>query len=261
MDRYCRNLTLWRGRLPSGRGPDGQQRGRQGRAVRLWERREFRDLNSSVELGTRTIKLALRRLRKFARTGANEELDLPTTIQASAERGYLDIRLRPERRNTVKVLLFFDVGGSMDGHVRLVEALFSAARGEFKFMQHFYFHNCLYQEVWKDNRRRHTDRIATMEILRGFSPDYRVIFVGDAAMSPYEISQPFGAIEMANEEPGAVWLTRLGAVFPRLAWLNPVPEAHWEHIHSIGVIGRLTGERMYPLTLAGLDGAMRALAR
>jgi uncharacterized protein with von Willebrand factor type A (vWA) domain len=239
----------------------GLERGRQKRAVRLWERREFRDLDSGVELGTRTMKLALRRLRKFARTGAREELDLPATIQATAERGYLDIRLRPERRNAVKVLLFFDAGGSMDGHVRLVEALFSAARSEFKFMQHFYFHNCLYQEVWKDNRRRHTDRIATMEILRGFPPDYRAIVVGDAAMSPYEISQPFGAIEMANEEPGAVWLARLGAAFPRLAWLNPVPEVHWAHTHSIGLIGRLMGERMYPLTLAGLDGAMRALAR
>jgi uncharacterized protein with von Willebrand factor type A (vWA) domain len=239
----------------------GQESGRQGRAVRVWERREFRDLDSNVELGTRTMKLALRRLRKFARAGANDELDLVTTIQATAERGYLDIVLRPERRNAVKVLLFFDVGGSMDGHVRLVEALFSAARSEFKFMQHFYFHNCLYQEVWKDNRRRHIDRIATADILSRFPSDYRVVVVGDAAMSPYEVSQPFGAIEMANEEPGAVWLGRLAAAFPRLAWLNPVSEAHWGYTHSIGLIGKIIGERMYPLTLEGLDKAMRALVR
>jgi uncharacterized protein len=239
----------------------GQDKNRNFRAVKVWDRREYRDLDDTVELGTRNIKLALRRLRKFARTGAPEELDLEGTIKETAHRGYLDIKLRPQRHNAVKVLLFFDIGGSMDWHVRVVEELFSAARTEFKHMDHFYFHNCLYERVWKQNRRRHDDATATWQVLHTYPHDYKVVFVGDASMSPYEITTPGGAVEHFNEEPGAVWLERMTRTYPACVWLNPVPEAQWDYTYSIRMIRQLLGDRMYPLTLDGIDRAMRALVR
>jgi len=239
----------------------GQDKNRNFRAVKVWDRREYRDLDDTVELGTRNIKLALRRLRKFARTGALEELDLDGTIKETAQRGYLDIKLRPQRRNAVKVLLFFDIGGSMDWHVQVVEELFSAARTEFKHMDHFYFHNCLYERVWKQNRRRHDDATSTWQVLHTYPHDYKVVFVGDASMSPYEITTPGGAVEHFNEEPGAVWLERVARTYPACVWLNPVPESQWDYTYSIRMIRQLVGDRMYPLTLDGLDRAMRALVR
>jgi uncharacterized protein len=239
----------------------GQDKNRSFRAVKVWDRREYRDLDDTVELGTRNIKLALRRLRKFARTGALEELDLDGTIKETAHRGYLDIKLRPQRRNAVKVLLFFDIGGSMDWHVQVVEELFSAARNEFKHMDHFYFHNCLYERVWKQNRRRHDDATSTWQVLHTYPHDYKVVFVGDASMSPYEITTPGGAVEHFNEEPGALWLERVSRTYPACVWLNPVPESQWEYTYSIRMVRQLLGDRMYPLTLEGLDRAMRALVR
>ena len=239
----------------------GQDKGRHGRAVKVWDRREYRNLDDSVELGTRNIKVALRRLRKWARTGAEVELDLPGTIRETASKGYLDLKLVPERHNLVKVLLFFDVGGSMDAHIRVCEELFSAARSEFKHMEFFYFHNCLYEAVWKDNRRRHNEIIATWDVLHKFPHDYKVIFVGDATMSPYEITYPGGSVEHWNEEAGAVWLDRVAQIYPHVVWLNPLPEKHWEYTPSIGLVRQLVSERMYPLTLAGLDSAMRELGR
>ena len=239
----------------------GQDKNRNFRAVKVWDRREYRDLDDTVELGTRNIKLALRRLRKFARTGALEELDLDGTIKETAHRGYLDIKLRPQRRNAVKVLLFFDIGGSMDWHVQVVEELFSAARTEFKHMDHFYFHNCLYERVWKQNRRRHDDATSTWQVLHTYPHDYKVVFVGDASMSPYEITTPGGAVEHFNEEPGAVWLERVTRTYPACVWLNPVPESQWDYTYSIRMVRHLFGDRMYPLTLDGLDRAMRALVR
>jgi uncharacterized protein with von Willebrand factor type A (vWA) domain len=237
-------------------GPGGQRR-----AVKVWEKREFKDLDDSVEIGTRAIKIALRRLRRFARTGAAEELDLEGTIGATARRAYLDVRMRPERHNAVKVLLLLDIGGSMDDHVRVVEELFSAARSEFKHLEHYYFHNCLYEGLWKSNRRRRSEQTPTLEVLRTFPPDTRVVVVGDASMSPYEISHPGGAVEHWNQEAGAVWLQRLARAFPRLAWINPLPERHWAYTHSVGMIRDLVGGRMYPMTLEGLDAATRALSR
>ncbi|MBI3440107.1 MAG: VWA domain-containing protein [Proteobacteria bacterium] len=240
-------------------GNEGQ---RQGRAVKVWENREYKNLDDSVELGVRNIKIALRRLRKFARDGAPEELDLDGTIKESARQGYLDIVLRPERRNTIKVLLFFDIGGSMDSHIKLCEELFSAARTEFKHMDFFYFHNCLYESVWKDNRRRHDEKTSTWDVLHKFPHDYRIVFVGDATMSPYEITYPGGSVEHWNEEAGAVWLQRVAQIYERMVWLNPTPQAHWNHTPSIQVIREIIGEkRMFPLTIAGLDGAMRELSR
>ena len=239
----------------------GQDKNRNFRAVKVWDRREYRDLDDTVELGTRNIKLALRRLRKFARTGALEELDLDGTIKETAHRGYLDIKLRPQRRNAVKVLLFFDIGGSMDWHVQVVEELFSAARTEFKHMDHFYFHNCLYERVWKQNRRRHNDATSTWQVLHTYPHDYKVVFVGDASMSPYEITTPGGAVEHFNEEPGAVWLERVTRTYPACVWLNPVPESQWDYTYSIRMVRQLLGGRMYPLTLDGIDRAMRALVR
>jgi uncharacterized protein len=239
----------------------GQDKNRNFRAVKVWDRREYRDLDDTVELGTRNIKLALRRLRKFARTGAPEELDLDGTIKEAAQRGYLDIKLRPQRRNAVKVLLFFDIGGSMDWHVRVVEELFSAARVEFKHMDHFYFHNCLYERVWKQNRRRHDDATPTWQVLHTYPHDYKVVFVGDASMSPYEITTPGGAVEHFNEEPGAVWLERVTRTYPACVWLNPLPEAQWDYTYSVRMIRQLLGDRMYPLTLNGIDRAMRALVK
>jgi uncharacterized protein len=239
----------------------GQDKNRNFRAVKVWDRREYRDLDDTVELGTRNIKLALRRLRKFARTGALEELDLDGTIKETAHRGYLDIKLRPQRRNAVKVLLFFDIGGSMDWHVQVVEELFSAARTEFKHMDHFYFHNCLYERVWKQNRRRHDDATSTWQVLHTYPHDYKVVFVGDASMSPYEITTPGGAVEHFNEEPGAVWLERVARTYQACVWLNPVPESQWDYTYSIRMVRQLLGDRMYPLTLDGIDRAMRALVR
>jgi uncharacterized protein with von Willebrand factor type A (vWA) domain len=239
----------------------GQDKGRHGRAVKVWDRREYRNLDDSVELGTRNIKIALRRLRKWARTGAEVELDVPGTIKETANKGYLDLKLIPERHNTVKVLLFFDIGGSMDAHVRLCEELFSAAKCEFKHMEFFYFHNCLYESVWKDNRRRHNEKSETRDVLHKFPHDYKVIFVGDATMSPYEVTYPGGSVEHWNEEAGAVWLDRVAHIYEHVVWLNPVPVKHWEYTPSVGLIRQLLSDRMYPLTLAGLDHAMRELNR
>src|SRR5205085_533481 len=231
------------------------------RAVKVWDRREFKDLDDTVELGTRNIKLALRRLRKFARTGAPEELDLDGTIRGTAHKGYLDILMRPERHNAVKVLLFFDIGGSMDWHIKATEELFSAARTEFKRMEHFYFHNCLYERVWKQNRRRFQETTPTWDVLHKYPHDYKAIFVGDASMSPYEISSPGGSVEHYIEEAGAVWMVRVERTYPACVWLNPVPESQWEHTYSIRIMKQLMGDRMYPLTLDGLDRAMRELVR
>ena len=239
----------------------GQETGRHGRAVKVWDQREYRNLDDTVELGTRNIKVALRRLRKFARQGAPEELDLDGTIQGTAEKGYLDIQLRPERRNTIKVLLFFDIGGSMDGYIKLCEELFSAARTEFKNMEFFYFHNCLYEAVWKDNRRRAAEKISTFDVLHRYGHDYKVIFVGDATMSPYEVTQPGGSVEHWNEEAGATWMTRVTDIYESAVWLNPTPERYWEHTASTAMLKRLMGDRMYPLTLEGLERAMRELVR
>jgi uncharacterized protein with von Willebrand factor type A (vWA) domain len=238
----------------------GQDRSRHRRAVKVWDKREFANLDDSVELGTRNIKLALRRLRRFARQGAADQLDLEGTIDSTARNaGLLDLRMVPERHNAVKVLLFLDVGGSMDDHVRICEELFSAARGEFKHLEHFYFHNFVYESVWKDNRRRHAERIATTEVMRTYGADYKLVFVGDATMSPYEIVQPGGSIEHWNEEPGAAWIKRLLASYPRHAWLNPEPADRWEWTPSVQITRKLLEDRMYPLTLAGLDRAMKAL--
>jgi uncharacterized protein len=239
----------------------GQDKNRNFRAVKVWDRREFKDLDDSVELGTRNIKIALRRLRKFARQGALDELDLDGTIQGTAHRGYLDIHMRPERRNAVKVLLFFDIGGSMDWHVAQAEELFSAAKSEFKHMDYFYFHNCPYERLWKENRRRQEAKIGTDEVIRTYAGDYRLIFIGDASMSPYEISHPGGSVEHWNEESGERWMSRLVEHFPKAVWLNPVSQQHWSYTHSIGMMRQLVDGRMFPLTLEGLEGAMRALAR
>ncbi|MET0604869.1 MAG: VWA domain-containing protein [Beijerinckiaceae bacterium] len=248
-----------------GYNPEGVRIGQDGnrnfRAVKVWDRREFKDLDDTVELGTRNIKIALRRLRRFARTGAADELDLDGTIKSTAEHGWLDVLMRPERRNAVKVLLFFDIGGSMDWHIKQVEELFSAAKSEFKHMEYFYFHNCLYEHVWKNNRRRFDEKIETWDVIRTYPSDYRVVMVGDASMSPYEIVQPGGSVEHWNEEPGQAWLQRLTSHFHHVAWLNPVKEAHWTYTHSIQQIRQLMAERMYPLTLEGIDRAMRELVR
>ncbi len=239
----------------------GQDENRNFRAVKVWDRRDFKDLDDQVELGTRNIKIALRRLRRFARTGAPEELDLDGTIKGSAHKGYLDILMRPERHNAVKVLLFFDVGGSMDWHVKATEELFSAARSEFKHMEHFYFHNCLYERVWKENRRRFEDTTPTWDVLHTYPHDYKVIVVGDAAMSPYEIMAPGGSVEHFNEETGAIWIERVARTYPACVWLNPVAEKDWEYTQSVRIMRQLMGGRMYPLTLDGLDKAMRELVR
>ena len=239
----------------------GQDKGRHGRAVKVWDKREYKNLDDSVELGTRNIKVALRRLRKWTRDGAAEELDMDGTIRGTAEKGYLDIKLRPERRNKISVLIFFDVGGSMDSHIKVCEELFSAARTEFKNMEFYYFHNCLYESVWKDNRRRHAEKIPTWEVLHKFSRDYKVIFVGDATMSPYEITYPGGSVEHWNEEPGAIWVDRVTQTFDDVVWLNPTAERHWDYTPSVDVMRQLVGDRMFPLTLEGLEKAMKELAR
>jgi uncharacterized protein with von Willebrand factor type A (vWA) domain len=235
--------------------------GRHGRALKVWEKREFKDLDDTRELGTRNIKVALRRMRRFAREGAADELDLDATIDGTARRGWLDIQMRPERHNAVKLLLFLDIGGSMDGHVKQAEELFSACRTEFKHLEHFYFHNCIYEGVWKENRRRFTDRTPTWDILHKFGHDHKLVIVGDAAMSPYEVTHPGGSIEHMNEEAGAVWLKRLTDTYPAAAWINPTPEAYWGHSASTTILRQLMTDRMYPLTLEGLDEAMRELSR
>lgn len=235
--------------------------GKHGRAVKVWEKREYRNLDDQVELGTRNIKVALRRLRRFARQGALDELDMDATIDGTARQGWLDIHMRAERRNTIKVLLFLDIGGSMDAHVKMCEELFSAAKTEFKHLEFFYFHNCLYEGVWKDNRRRHEQKIPTWEVLNKYPGDWRAIFVGDATMSPYEVTMPGGSVEHWNEEAGAVWMKRATQQWDKVAWLNPSPERYWNYSASVGMVRELVDERMYPLTLEGLEKAMRALAK
>ncbi len=238
----------------------GQNGSRHRRGVKVWDRREFRNLDSSVELGTRNIKMALRRLRRFAREGAAEQLDIDDTISSTARNaGLLDIRMVPERHNAVKVLLFLDVGGSMDDHVRVCEELFSATRTEFKHLEYYYFHNFVYESVWKDNRRRHAERIPLPEVMRTFGRDYKLVLVGDATMSPYEISYPGGSVEHWNEEPGAVWMGRLLRAFPYHIWLNPEPQQRWQHTPSIGMTRELLNDRMFPMTLEGLDAGMAKL--
>jgi uncharacterized protein len=240
----------------------GQEESRHRRAVKVWDRREFRDLDGDVEIGTRNMKVALRRLRRFARQGAATELDLPDTIRATANNaGSLDLKMVPERHNRVKVLLLLDIGGSMDDHVRECAELFSAARAEFKHMEHFYFHNCPYERLWRDNRRRQDSSVSTHEVLRTYGPDYKLVLVGDAAMSPYEIVQPGGSVEHWNEEPGSAWMGRLLGHFRRSAWLNPMPEAAWDRYHSVGMVRQLMERRMFPLTLAGVEAMTRELAR
>lgn len=248
----------------SGYNPEGIRIGGESkhrRAVKVWDKREFKDFDDDVEIGTRNIKVALRRLRKFARTGTPDELDLDGTIKGTAHKGYLDIHMRPERHNAVKVLLFFDVGGSMDWHIKSTEELFSAARAEFKHMEHFYFHNCLYERVWKENRRRFSDTTPTFDVLHTYPHDYKVIFVGDASMSPYEIAMPGGSVEHMNEEAGQIWMERITRTYPAAVWLNPVPETEWDYTQSIRMMRQLMGGRMYPLTLDGLDRAIRELVR
>jgi uncharacterized protein with von Willebrand factor type A (vWA) domain len=229
-------------------------------AIKVWENREYRNLDDTVELGTRNIKIALRRLRRFAREGAEDELDLDGTIAGTARNaGWLDIKMRPERHNKVKVLLFLDIGGSMDDHIKVCEEMFSAAKSEFKHLEYFYFHNCIYDYVWKDNRRRHGERFPLWDVMHKYGEDYKVVIVGDATMSPYEILQAGGSVEYANEEAGAVWLQRMLDTWPRAVWLNPEPERLWDYRHSIEVIRTIFANRMYPLTLAGLERAMREL--
>ncbi|SMF78713.1 vWA domain-containing protein [Allosphingosinicella indica] len=255
------------GTSPYGHGgynPEGVRiggEGRHGRAIKVWDKREFRNLDSSKELGTRNIKVALRRLRRFAREGAADELDLDATIDGTARQGWLDVRFRPERHNAVKLLLCLDVGGSMDPHIRVCEELFSAATSEFKNLEFFYFHNCPYEGLWKDNARRFSERTPTWDVLHKYGHDYKLVLVGDASMSPYEITHPGGSVEHFNEEAGAVWMQRLVNTYPAAVWLNPLPEQHWGYSQSIRVMRELMKDRMYPLTLDGLDDAMRELSR
>ena len=239
----------------------GQDGNRNFSAVKVWDRREFKDLDDNVELGTRAIKIALRRLRQFARTGAAEELDLDGTIKGTAEKGFLDVHLRPERRNAIKVLLFLDVGGSMDYHIERVEELFSAARSAFKHLEFFYFHNCPYERLWKSNRRRHAEGTPTWDVIHTYGADYRVVFVSDAAMSPYEIAMPGGSVEHWNEEAGGVWLERILAHFKQAIWINPVPRQHWNYTQSTLMLQKLMDGRMVPLTLDGLEQGMRLLSK
>lgn len=255
------------GTSPYGNGgynPEGVRIGgesRHKRALKVWDQREFRNLDNTRELGTRNIKIALRRLRRFARDGAADELDIDGTIAGTARQGYLDIVMRAERRNAIKMLLFLDVGGSMDPFVKLCEELFSAATTEFKNLEFYYFHNCPYEGVWKDNARRFAERTSLWDVLHKFGHDYKLVLVGDASMSPYEITHPGGSVEHFNEEPGAVWMQRLTTTYPSAAWLNPVPEAQWGYSQSVRIMRELMTDRMYPLTLAGLDDAMRELTR
>lgn len=238
----------------------GQQGSRNRRAVKVWDRREYRNLDDSIELGTRNIKVALRRLRKFAREGAADQLDLEDTIDKTARNaGLLDIRMIPERHNAVKVLLCLDIGGSMDDHVRVCEELFSAARSEFKDLEYLYFHNFVYESMWKDNRRRHAERVPTLDVIHKYGADYKLIFVGDATMSPYEIVYAGGSVEHWNEEPGAVWIKRLLHTYPKAIWLNPEPQHRWDFTPSVKLAREIMDDRMYPLTVAGLDAGIKAL--
>jgi uncharacterized protein with von Willebrand factor type A (vWA) domain len=239
----------------------GQEGNRNFSAIKVWDKREFKDLDDNVELGTRAIKIALRRLRRFARTGSAEELDLDNTIRGTAEKGFLDVRMRPERRNAIKLLLFLDVGGSMDYHIERVEELFSAVSSEFKHLEFFYFHNCPYERLWKNNRRRHEQTTPTWDVIRTFPNDYKVVFVGDGAMSPYEIAMPGGSVEHWNEEAGSVWIKRLLDHFPKTIWINPVPQPHWTYSQSTQMLLTLLEGRMVPLTLDGLDQGMKMLLR
>ena len=243
-------------------GPGGKGKGKKRKARKVWDQRQYKNLDDSVELGTRNIKMALRRLRKFARQGADEELDMDNTIQSTAHNGgMLDIKMRPERRNTVKVLAFFDIGGSMDAHVKICEELFSATRTEFKHLENFYFHNFLYESVWQDNKRRLSERIPTWEILNKYGSDYRVVVVGDATMAPYEITHSGGSVEHWNEEPGAVWMQRISTIYPKLIWINPTPQETWEYSSSVAITQELVDNRMYPLTIRGLEDAMSLLSK
>ncbi|MSQ63980.1 MAG: VWA domain-containing protein [Betaproteobacteria bacterium] len=239
----------------------GQDKSRNRSAVKVWDQREYRNLDDSVELGTRNIKIALRRLRKFAREGAPDEFDLDGTISSTARKAYLDIHMRPERRNAIKVLMLMDIGGTMDDHIKLAEELFSASKTEFKHLKFYYFHNCMYDFVWKDNRRRHSERTRTWDLLHKYGHDYKVIFVGDATMSPYEILQTGGSVEYFNEEPGAVWIKRFTDVYSKCIWLNPEPEEVWPYRQSIQIVKELMNNRMYPTTIGGLEKAMKALAK
>jgi uncharacterized protein with von Willebrand factor type A (vWA) domain len=238
----------------------GQDKGRRGSAVKVWDKREFKDFAGDESLGPRNIRVALRRLRRFAREGAEEELDLDGTIRSTADKGYIDVKLRPERRNAVKVLLFLDVGGSMDWHVETAQALFSAARLQFQRLEHFYFHNCLYESVWRDNRRRFEERSPTAGLINSYGREHRAIFVGDASMSPHEIMAPGGSVEHLNPETGETWLRRAVEAWPRSVWINPTPPGQWDHSQSTRIIASLFGDRMFPLTPDGLEAAMRALS-
>jgi len=240
----------------------GQKNGRQGKAVKVWEKRGYKDLDGDVTLGIRNIKIALRRLRKFAREGAADQLDLDDTIRSTAQNaGFLDIKLIPERHNSVKVLLFFDIGGSMDPHVRVCEELFSASRTEFKHMEYFYFHNFIYDSVWKDNLRRSNETTTTYDILHKYSPDYKVIFIGDASMAPYEITQAGGSIEHWNEEAGATWMQRITDHFDKVVWINPLPEPYWGEGGSLGITKQLVADKMFPMSVEGLEAGMKYLSR
>jgi len=256
------------GTSPFGRGgyhPEGFRIGKDGsqsKAIKTWEQRNYQDLDHSLSVGTRNIQMALRRLRRFARTGATEELDMDGTIAGTARNaGMLDLQMRPERRNAVKVLLFLDVGGSMDSHVQVCEELFSAAASEFKHLEYFYFHNFIYEQVWKDNLRRHQESIPTLDVLHTYGQDYRVIFVGDAAMAPYEIIEPAGSVEHFNEEPGSAWMTRFTQAYAKVAWLNPLPQSHWDALPSVEMTRKLVDGHMYPLSIQGLEDGIAYLAR
>jgi len=244
------------------KGAGGLGKGKKQKAKKVWDQRQYKNLDDSVELGTRNIKLALRRLRKFARTGKEEELDMDNTIKSTANNGgMLDIKMRPERKNTVKVLTFFDIGGSMDAHVKICEELFSATRTEFKHMASFYFHNFLYESVWKDNRRRMNERIPTFEILHKYAHDYKVVFVGDATMAPYEITHAGGSVEHWNEEPGALWMARFTSLYDKIVWINPTPQETWEYSNSVGMTRDLVKGNMFPLTIRGLEESMSQLTK
>ena len=239
----------------------GQRESRHRRAVKVWDKRQFRNLDDTVELGTRNIKVALKRLRRWVREGAADELDLDGTIRKTAEHGYLDVQTRPERHNAVKLLMLFDIGGSMDDHIKVAEELFSAARTEFKHLEYYYFHNCLYEGVWRENRRRWDQQTPTWDLIHTYGSDYKLIFIGDASMSPYEVLYPGGANEHWNAEPGEVWLRRALAKWPDAVWINPVAQKHWGYTHSIGMINEIMGGRMFPMTLQGLDAATKELSR
>ncbi|MDD9961982.1 MAG: VWA domain-containing protein [Gammaproteobacteria bacterium] len=244
------------------KGPGGMGKGKKKKAKKVWDERQYKNLDDSVELGTRNIKMALRRLRKFARTGREEELDMDNTIRSTAHNGgMLDIKMQPERKNTVKVLLFLDIGGSMDAHVKICEELFSATRTEFKHMESFYFHNFIYESVWKDNRRRMTERVPTWEVLNKYAQDYKVVFVGDATMAPYEITHAGGSVEHWNEEPGAHWMARFTELYDKLVWINPTPQETWEYSTSVGMTQKLVNGAMYPLTIRGLEEGMNTLSK